>query len=131
MSNSFKILEDKKLSRDEFIADIQKEKWKHYYYQHDIESPNPNAQFVLARGQFEFDSIEFNTAWGDAIRLYNRKNPDDHFLKIGSNTDKKDNQVAYVHKEKVLNTTFNLTGTSYIVHFINTDKTISFGASKE
>ncbi|MDY4000359.1 MAG: hypothetical protein SOY73_14935 [Blautia sp.] len=125
MSSSFKILEDKKLSRDEFIADIQKEKWKHYYYQHDIESPNPNAQFVLARGQFEFDSIEFNTDCGDAIRLYNRKNPDDHFLNIGYKN------IAYVHKEKVLSNTFNLISTSYIVHFIGTDKIISFGASKE
>ncbi len=131
MSDSFKVLESKKLSREEFIEDITREKWKHYYYSLDIENPNHNAEFVLARGHILFDSIEFDTMWRDAIRLYNKNSYDEHFLAIGSNTNKKDNQVAYVHKEKVLNKTFNLIGTSYTVHFVNTDKTVRFGASKE
>ena len=100
MSTNFKTLEDKKLSREEFIKDIRQEKWKYYIYRQDIESPNHNAEFVLARGHISFDSIEFDTIWDDAIRLYNKNDKDGHFLAIGSNTDKKDNQVAYVHKEK-------------------------------
>lgn len=131
MSSNFKILESKMLSREGFIKDIKKEKWKHYYYQLDIENPNYNAEFVLARGQISFDSIEFDTIWHDAIRLYNKDNYDRHFITIGGNTSKKDDQVAYVHKEKVLNVTFNLIGTSYTVHFVNTDKTLRFGASNE
>ncbi len=131
MSDSFKKLEDKKLSREEFIEDITREKWKHYYYSLDIENPDHNAEFVLARGQFTFDSIEFDTIWRDAIRLYNENSYEEHFLAIGSNVLKKDNQVAYVHKEKVLNKTLNLIGTSYTVHFVYTKKTVRFGASKE
>lgn len=130
MSSSFKVLEDKTLSREEFINDIQKEKWNHYYYQQDIDNPKSNAEYVLARGQFSFDSIEFDTMWRDAIRLYNKNNADGHFLSIGSNTNKKDNQVAYIHKEKTLNIAFNLIGTSYTVHFVTTNKTVRFGASK-
>lgn len=125
MSNSFKTLEDKDLSIDEFISDIQKEKWKNYYYQHDIENPSPNAQFVLARGQFEFDSIEFNTVYGSTIHFYNKESPDNHFLNIGYKN------IAYVHKKKMLSKTFNSISTSYTVHFIGTDKTINFSASKE
>ena len=128
MSDSFKVLEDEKFSREEFIEDITREKWMHYYYSLDIENPKHNAEFVLARGQISFDSIEFDTIQGDAIRLYNKNNYDKHFLSIGANANKKDNQVAYVHKEKVLNTTFDLIGTSYTVHFVNTDKTVRFGA---
>lgn len=116
---------------NEFIIDIQKENWKYFYCQQDIQNTNPYAQFVLARGQFKFDSIAFNTGWHDAIRLYNSEDPDEHFLFIGSNSDKKDNQVAYVHKEKVLSTTFNSIRTSYIVHFVNTNQTVRFNASNE
>lgn len=131
MSTNFKTLEDKKLSREEFIKDIRQEKWKHYIYRQDIESPNHNAEFVLARGQFTFDSIEFDTIWNDAICLYNKNDKDGHFLAIGSNTDKKDNQVAYIHKEKMLNIDFDLIGISYTVHFVNTDRTVRFGASRK
>lgn len=131
MSDNFKVLEDKKLSREEFIEDITKEKWKHFYYSLDIENPNHNAEFVLARGCISFDSIEFDTMWRDAIRLFNKNSYEEHFLAIGSNESKKDNQVAYVHKEKVLNKTFNLIGISYTVHFVYTNKTVKFRASKE
>ena len=131
MSSNFKTLEDKKLSREELIKDITREKWKHYYYSLDVENPNSNAEFVLARGQFTFDSIEFDTIWNDAIRLYNKNDKDGHFLAIGSNTDKKDNQVAYVHKQKTLNIDFDLIGTFYTVHFVNTDRTVRFRASRK
>lgn len=132
MSGNFKTLESKMLSREEFVKDIKKEKWKRYYYKlDDIENPNYNAEFVLARGQVSFDSIEFDIIWNEAILLYNKNDKEGHFLSIGGNTSRKDNQVAYVHKEKVLNVVFNLIGTSYTVHFVNTDKTVRFGASNK
>ena len=131
INSCFKILEDKMLSLEELINDVQKENWSCYYFKHDIENSNPYSQYVLARGQFCFDSIEFNTMCGDAIRLYNKNNSNGHFLSIGSNTDKKDNQVVYIHKEKMLNMTYDFTGISYTVHFADTNKTVRFGASKE
>lgn len=130
MDCNFKILEDKKLSIDEFITDIQKEKWDYYYYQHDIENTNHEAKFLLGKGLFSFDSIEFDTEYGWAINLYRGDDRDGHFLSIGGDSDRKDNQITYIHKKKMLNTMFNLTGTSYTVYFANMDKRIIFGALK-
>lgn len=129
MSIYLKISDEKILSREEFIKDIKQNKWKHYIYQQEIENTDHNAEFVLARGRFTFDSIEFDTIWNNAIRLYNKNDKGGHFLAIGSNTDKKDNQIAYVYKDKTLKQVLNIIRTSYTVHFVNTDKTVRFEAT--
>lgn len=125
------VIKRKSLTKQEFINDILIEHWDRYSYQCDVENDNPYAEYVLARGQLIFDNIEFDTGFGHAIYLFNKDNEKEHFLSIGGNNGTRDNQIAFVEKESVLNQCTNSIGATYIVHFVGTEQTIKFGAYKE
>ncbi|MBQ2886429.1 MAG: hypothetical protein IJE43_22145 [Alphaproteobacteria bacterium] len=120
-----------KLSKQEFINDILNEHWDTYNYQCDVENCNPYAEYILARGQFIFDSIEFDTGFGHAIYLFNAKNKKEHFLSIGGRDNTKDDAIDYVEKEMIFNKCTNSISAIYIVHFVETEQVVKFGAYKE
>lgn len=131
MCKAFKTLEEKRLTMEELIKDILEERWNRFFYHLDIENDNPYAEFVLARGQVLFDSIRFNTEFGQGIYLFNKNSEKEHFLSIGGNISEKDNQIAYVNKEKSFNTWTNSISAIYTIHFCSTEHTVKFGASYE
>lgn len=124
-------IERKSLSRQDFINDILMEHWDKFSYQCDTENENRYVEYVLARGQFLFDSIKFDTEFGQAIYLFNKDNEKEQFLSIGGNNSARDNQIAFVEKETVFDKCTNSMSALYIVHFVETKQIIKFGAYRE